>query len=368
MAWEEEIVKDFKELVSFDSVSFRERKTADWLKQRLEKLGFAVTEDNAGAHYGGDTGNIYARLEGELPGTAPIFCAHMDVVEPGCGKAAVMETDGTIHSKGDTVLGADDISGILEILYGVELVLASGKPHRTIEVLFTIGEELYVKGSDVFDYSVVSAGYAYALDLSGAVGAAARRAPSIISLRAEIKGKAAHAGFEPENGVHAIEAAAKAVSRLAMGHVDDETTFNIGTIAGGTATNIVPDVCVVTGEIRSYSHETALEYVRKTEQIFTEEAAKIGAMAEVDNQVHLIAYETPEDSRAVTEFRRACKNLGLSGEVTSTFGGSDNNSFAKNGIPGLALSCGMYDVHSTGEYTKIEDLHNGAKLVAELIG
>ena len=46
------------------------------------------------------------------------------------------------------------------------------------------------------------------LDLSGAVGTAARRAPSIISVRAEIKGKAAHAGFEPENGIHAIFAAA----------------------------------------------------------------------------------------------------------------------------------------------------------------
>lgn len=51
------------------------------------------------------------------------------------------------------MLGADDISGILEILYCVQLVLDSGKPHKKIEILFTIGEELYVKGSDVFDYS-----------------------------------------------------------------------------------------------------------------------------------------------------------------------------------------------------------------------
>lgn len=71
------------------------------------------------------------------------------------------------------------------------------------------------------------------------MGTAARRAPSIISVRAEIKGKAAHAGFEPENGIHAIFAAANAVSRLCMGHVDEETTFNIGTIQGGTVTNIV---------------------------------------------------------------------------------------------------------------------------------
>lgn len=122
----------------------------------------------------------------------------------GKRQKSVLEKDGTIHSAGDTVLGADDISGILEILYGVQLVLDSGKPHKKIEILFTIGEELYVKGSDVFDYSKVTAKQAYVLDLSGAVGTAARRAPSIISMRAEIKGKAAHAGFEPENGIHAI--------------------------------------------------------------------------------------------------------------------------------------------------------------------
>ena len=192
MAWKQNIIEDFKQLVSFDSISFHERKTADWLIERLQKMGFSVEEDDAGSHYGGDTGNLYAVLDGTLPGDPVIFCAHMDVVEPRSGKKSVLEKDGTIHSAGDTVLGADDISGILEILYGVQLVIDSGKPHKKIELLFTIGEELYVKGSDVFDYSKVTAKQAYVLDLSGAVGDAARRAPSIISVRAEIRGKAAH--------------------------------------------------------------------------------------------------------------------------------------------------------------------------------
>ncbi len=367
MAWKQNIIEDFKQLVSFDSISFHERKTADWLIERLQKMGFSVEEDDAGSHYGGDTGNLYAVLDGTLPGDPVIFCAHMDVVEPGSGKKSVLEKDGTIHSAGDTVLGADDISGILEILYGVQLVLDSGKPHKKIEILFTIGEELYVKGSDVFDYSKVTAKQAYVLDLSGAVGTAARRAPSIISVRAEIKGKAAHAGFEPENGIHAIFAAANAVSRLCMGHVDEETTFNIGTIQGGTATNIVPDCCVLTGEIRSYDHGKALETVCMTERIFTEEAQKINATAEVTSQIHLTAYETPLESKSVTDFQKACEILGFSGELTGTFGGSDNNSFAKNGIEGLVLSNGMYNAHSTREYTTIDDLYKGAELIGQLI-
>ena len=59
--------------------------------------------------------------------------AELEVTESGNYAVevfAVLEKDGTIHSAGDTVLGADDISGILEILYGVQLVIDSGKPHK----------------------------------------------------------------------------------------------------------------------------------------------------------------------------------------------------------------------------------------------
>lgn len=241
------------------------------LKPELLLLHEADFSLRPGAYYGGDTGNIFAVLDGELEGDPVIFCAHMDVVEPWSGKKSVLEKDGTIHSAGDTVLGADDISGILEILYCVQLVLDSGKPHKKIEILFTIGEELYVKGSDVFDYSKVTAKQAYVLDLS------------------------------------------------------EETTFNIGTIQGGTATNIVPDCCVLT------------------------------------------AYETTLESKSVTDFQKACEILGFSGGLTGTFGGSDNNSFAKNGIEGLVLSNGMYNAHSTREYTTVDDLYKGAELIGQLI-
>ena len=75
----------------------------------------------------------------------------------------------------------------------------------------------------------------------------------------------------------------------------------------------------------------------------------------------LTAYETPLESKSVTDFQKACEILGFSGELTGTFGGSDNNSFAKNGIEGLVLSNGMYNAHSTREYTTVDDLYKGAE-------
>ena len=45
MAWKQNIIEDFKQLVSFDSISFHERNTADWLLARLKSMGFSVEED-----------------------------------------------------------------------------------------------------------------------------------------------------------------------------------------------------------------------------------------------------------------------------------------------------------------------------------
>lgn len=39
----------------------------------------------------------------------------------------------------------------------------------------------------------------------------------------------------------------------------------------------------------------------------------------------------------------------------------------KNGIEGLVLSNGMYNAHSTREYTTVDDLYKGAELIGQLI-
>ena len=82
------------------------------------------------------------------------------------------------------------MAGLVEILEGIRSVKEAGVPHRDIEILFTIAEELYIKGSSVFDFSKVRAKEAYVLDISGPVGSAAYKAPSLISYQVVVTGKA----------------------------------------------------------------------------------------------------------------------------------------------------------------------------------
>lgn len=378
---ERRLCGEFAELVAIDSPSFGERKMADRVKEKLSVLGFQVYEDKAGGHYGSDTGNVYGFLKGTIPGDPILLSAHLDTVPPAVGKKAVFHEDGRITGSGDTVLGSDDIAGIVEILEGIRHLQEENIPHRDVEVLFPIAEEVYIKGTEVFDFSRVRAKEAYVLDLSGAPGTAAVKAPSLISFRITVRGKASHAGFAPEEGIHAIQVMSRAVSRLPLGYVDGErdTTLNVGVIRGGNVTNIVPDICTCEGEIRSLSHEKALAQVEALKEIFQEESKRAGvsgqsgslndktAEVSVETHIDLTAYETDAGDPVVKRFEQACARLGLPGTLTTTFGGSDNNNFARHGIRGIVLSCGMNEVHSVREYTTVQELKTGAKLVAELL-
>ena len=362
------VTRNFLSLAGVDAISLHERRIADCLVGMLEELGFEVTEDDAGARNGSEAGNLYGILRGSDKIRPVLLSAHMDTVTPGIGKEPVVSEDGErIFSAGDTVLGADDVCGIVEILEGVRLIRDAGEEFGDIEILLTIGEEIYGQGSKVFDYSRLRSKDAYVLDMSGCPGTAARRAPTIITFEAAVTGRAAHAGFSPEAGINALQAASKAIAQIEQGRISETATCNIGTIRAGSAPNIVPENCVTAGEVRSFDHEEALRLVSEIRRVFRESAEETGAALDFDHEIRVRAYETPETADVCREFRAACAACGLPGRLTSSGGGSDQNVYAEYGIEGLVLSCGMYLTHSTEEYTLIDELVLGAELVAELV-
>ena len=362
------LVKTFQELTAIDAPSFDERKMADELTARLRKLGFVVSEDRAGEYYGGTAGNLYASRQGNIPGKPLLFSTHMDTVEPSRGKKAVLHEDGRITSDGTTVLGADCMAGTAAILEALTELYEEQACCRDLELLFFIGEEKHLKGSAVFDFTKVQAEESYILDLSGPLGTAAVQAPTLIDFSITVHGKAAHAGFAPEQGVHSIKIAAEAMTRIELGRVGDSMTVNIGYIEGGVkATNIVPECCRLLGEIRSYSHEQALGEMKRIEKIFQEEAEKAGGSCEADFTVPIQAYRVQETHPCVRRFRRACERLKFPVRLVPPFGGSDQSNLARHGISGLVLASAMEQVHSCAEYTTVSGLETVTELVKLLM-
>lgn len=370
------LVSQFKRMVEFDSETYHEREIADYLKEEMKQLGFAVTEDEAGfrlkeriADYGDaiPTGNLYGFLKGNTTGEPVLLSAHMDTVRPGIGKHAAEDENGVITSQGETVLGADDLSGIAAILEAVRTIKEENIPHPDIEVLFPVAEENYGKGSQIADYTMVHSKQAYVFDLSGEIGNAALAAPTLLSFEIRVKGKNAHAGFCPQLGINAIEIAANSISLIKQGWADEETTVNIGKISGGKQGNIVSDECILIGEIRSLKDDRAMEEWEKLKRVFEEAAVCRGGSVELLFEKQIQAYEIHEDEDVVKRFKRVCNDIGIEAITHKTLGGSDNNHFVRNGIRGIVVACGMNEVHTTSEYTTADQLEKSALLALGLI-
>ena len=122
----ERIVSEFVDLVSIDSESLNEREMADALTLKLSEIGFDVEEDCVDDIIDGNAGNLYGILRGDPSKTPILLSGHMDTVKPGIGKVCSIDSDGKITSAGDTVLGADDLGGVVAILEGVRIAKASG--------------------------------------------------------------------------------------------------------------------------------------------------------------------------------------------------------------------------------------------------
>lgn len=363
----EHIKATFASLVAIDSPSLSEREMADHIKALFAGIGIALLEDKSDTVTGSTAGNLYAYVEGDQTLEPVLLAAHMDTVAPACKKQAVFHDDDRVTSDGTTVLGADDLAGVTAIYEALRKIREKGCSHRPVELLFTTGEELYCKGANAFDFSNIHSRSAYVLDLSGEIGSAAYAAPTLLSFEARIQGRASHAGFRPEAGINAILAAAKAIAQLPQGHIDEETTGNIGVIHGGAGTNIVSEACTVKGEIRSLKHERALALLQQYKSTFEKEASALGASLIWTDTVNIIAYETPADSDTITAYRQAVVQEGLTPSLYKTFGGSDNNVFAQHGIEGLVIATSMNNVHTCQEYCSIPEIAQVSRILPRLL-
>ena len=363
---------EFEKLASFDSESYEEYDIKEYLKEKLTDLGLAVYEDDALKTFQTQSskaaGNLYGSLKGNVAGEPVLFSAHMDTVSPGKNKKVIWHEDGRATSDGTTVLGADDISGLVSILEALRVIKEEELPHPELEVVFSVAEEPFCRGIAAFDFSRLRSRIGYVLDLTGKVGTAAVKAPTILATDIRVCGKAAHSGFSPEEGINALTIAANALSKLRTGRVNSDTTVNFGLIEGGTGKNIVPASVHIQGEIRSLSHEKALAESEVIERTFREEARVIGGDIKFEAEEKLLAYDVSESERVRKRFDKAVFELyGEEAGYIATFGGSDGNYFNKHGIKTIVVANAMENVHTVAETTSISELVRSAELTLKLM-
>lgn len=361
------LIDEFIELIKIDSETKNETKIAKVLKEKFTDLGLDVIEDDSKKITGHGAGNIICNLKGTVPNMDTIyFTAHMDTVVPGKGINPSIQ-NGYIVSDGTTILGADDKAGIAAILEAVRLLKEQKINHGDLQFIITVGEESGLIGARALDPSYLKAKYGYALDSTGSVGDIVIEAPTQARITTVINGKTAHAGISPEEGISAITIAAKAISKMPLGRIDEETTANIGRFEGGRQTNIVCDYVEILAEARSLSPKKIDIQIKKMKEAFLSTAEQFGGSAQIDVQIMYPGFQQSAEDEVVKIAKKAANKIGRQSRLIKSGGGSDANIIAGFGVPTVNLAVGYEEIHTTKERIAVDELIKITEFITAIV-
>jgi tripeptide aminopeptidase len=358
---EQRLLSTFLELVSIPSPSWKEHQVISYIEKRLSSLNIPLKKYPCNGSY-----NILATLEGDSARQPIMLSGHMDTVVP-CEKINPVAGKTRITSDGTSILGSDDKAAIAMFLEAFEVIKEKKLPHGTVELLLSCAEEVGLHGIKCFDTSVIRSKIGFVFDCGGHVGSMILKAPYQCSMEIRIRGRAAHAGMEPEKGISAIVVLSSIISRIPSGRIDHETTTNVGLLSGGKATNIVAEDAWCRLEIRSIDRKKMNAVEAKVRKVVKEVCGSSGAKAAIVRNLEYPGFILKETDPIVRMADRAMAAIRIKPRHEISGGGSDTNIFNKSGIKAMNLACGMQKVHTTREFITKKDLIDGARLTLALI-
>jgi len=348
----------FAQLCRTASPFGHEDEVAAAVRDELEAMGLEVEVDGFG--------NVFARIAGTTERSI-LLCAHLDTV-PQHGPIEPVEVDEGWENAHDDILGADNKAAVAVMLLAAERAVRQPPPVG-IELLFTRQEENGLNGAAAFDASQLRSDFGYVYDHATPIGEIVMAAPSLYRLSARFHGRAAHAGIRPEDGRSAIVAAARAIVALRLGRLDDETTANVGTIAGGSAMNVVPARCELVAEARALHDEQAEALIEQAISALQDASNRPGCECDLDVQVTRTcsAQHTPPDHPAVVLADSALRACGHEPVHFTSGGASDANMLTEKGIVTINLANGTTHPHEPQESVPAQALDEMLAVVHALI-
>jgi tripeptide aminopeptidase len=326
------------------------------------------------------TGNLIVTLPGTRPGPRRLLMTHLDTV-PLCAGAQPLRKGNRIVAAGPTALGGDNRTGVACLVTLAATLCERRLPHPPLTLLFTVREESGLWGARYVDPAELGNpkdGYnvdgRLASELTiGAVGAE--------RWHAEIKGKAAHAGVHPEQGISATVVASLALAQAFQdgwfgkiskdGH---EGTANVGSFGGhdgqcaGTATNIVTDYVLIRGEARSHDPRFVRTIASAYRDAFRAAAKQVsddrGRCAKVrfDARRDYHPFRLKPTAPVVRHALAAAERAGLKPTLRVTNGGLDANWLVRHGIPTVTFGAGQNNIHTPEEYVDLGDFLDGCRM------
>jgi len=360
---------DLRTLVAIDSGTQQKAgvdAVQDWMEARLRALDFAVERDSQPVL--GD--NVLAVRPGAA-GKRVLLLGHADTVfPPGTAAARPM----SIHGRRIMGPGSCDMkAGLLTGLYAVQaLDAAHFDGYGAIHFLIVCDEEVHDRCSlPLIRSTARRSDVAFTLEAARANGDIVTARKTAVWATVRVRGRAAHAGVEPEKGRSAILALLRyleAIDRL--NRFRSGVTVNIGRIDGGTQPNVVAEAASAQLDLRAWRNEDIpplLDAIRA--QVQQPVLDGTAAHLEVTLETAMPAMErTPDVERLEALAQRIAGELGFSVAGAKTGGASDASFVAAEGVPvldGLGPIGGLD--HSPDEYVELESIVPRTALLAGMI-
>ena len=360
------------------------------MRAELEELGFAVRWVPMAT--AGRAGHLIALHKGDGRGKKMLLIGHLDTVfEP----ASPFQT---FKREGDMAVGPganDDKGGMVVMLSALRAMQAAGTLARAdIEIVLTGDEEDAGDPIGVARADLIAAGKRadVALDFEGLIvidgkdmGSIARRSAASWSVTAKARGGHSSGIFTDSAGDGAIYALAKIITAFRTELPEQNLTFNVGLMAGGVEaalgaggitatasgkTNIIPEIAIARGDIRTLSPEQEARVREKMQAIVARNSP--GATAEIAFGTDGYPAMAPTDGNKALLAKLNVVNLDLGLAEMATLApikrGAGDIAFVAKDVDGLAgLGSAGFGDHAIGETVDLVSIKRQAKRGAILM-
>jgi tripeptide aminopeptidase len=275
--------------------------------------------------------------------------------------------DDIITASGTTLLGADNKSGVAEIVAAAEYLMAHPEiPHGTIRIAFTPDEEVGT-GTKYFDVEKFGARYAYTMD-GGARGEIEYESFSADSMTFTFQGRNTHPGYAKGLMVNSIKVAADFISRLPR-EMSPETTDGYEGYVHPYVVNASVDKTSVKLLIRDFKTPALKEKEDFLEGLARETvAAWPGASYEskVEESYRNMREVLDHHPEVVENAREAIRRAGLKPKEKPIRGGTDGSKLSFMGLPTPNVFAGEQSFHSRYEWVSAQDMEKSVEVILHL--
>ncbi|MEI7429751.1 MAG: M20 family metallopeptidase [Betaproteobacteria bacterium] len=366
----EEMLNEWQELVQIDSGTLN-KAGVDSVGARIRQFLEAERATIRTIEFEAVGNLLIGEIGKERPRPGVVLMGHMDTVFKA---GTTLERPFTIRQGNAYGPGALDMKGgIVTILYAIKALNAAGYDTRPIKILLAGDEENGHKKSNAANCLIDEAkGHAAAFNCeTGYVdnGIVVGR-KGMASITIEVKGVAAHAGNDPENGRNAIvELATKIVPIQNLTNRESGVLVNVGVIQGGTVENAVPDFAKMIVDVRYSELEQIKDILRKIEEIGAQTYIQ-GTTTTVSLALGIAPMKTDDGVMELfSVVKKTYEENGWGTPYPKTVGGGADSAYSV--MAGVPTVCAMGVKggrnHSPDEFAVVESLFERTKLLVGCI-